>query len=123
MVVPETLLEQTNDIRTRVAPQTRVSVTDLARSTAWRKSLKKDKVMEVIDRGNQVGWLLSSEGMQAMLDTMDYFETELERVQVAYICALRNRQDDWASGVELSASALTYLDNNYDDIRAIFDVH
>ena len=123
MVAPEMLFEQTNDIRTRVAPQTRVSVTDLARSTAWRKSLKKDKVMEVIDRGNQVGWLLSSEGMQAMLDTMDYFETELERVQVAYICALRNRQDDWASGVELSASALTYLDNNYDDIQAVFDVH
>ena len=118
----EVLLEQTNNIRAKAVSQPRVSVTELARSNKWRQTLVKDKVMEVIDRGNQVGWLLSPEGMQAMLDTMDYFETELERVQIAYIVAQRDTDGaQWLSGEELREGALDALPDRYKKLKAAFD--
>lgn len=118
---PKALLDTTNNIRSRTVAQSRISVTDLARSTSWRKTLKKDRVVEVLDRGTQVGWLLSPDGMQALLDTMDYLETELERAQIAYLHAQRFQDENWLSGADLAESAANYLDANYETMQAALD--
>ena len=87
-----------NAIRNQVVGKQRIGVTDLARSTAWRKMLAECKVLEVVDRGSTAGWLLSEEGMASLLDTISYFEEEAERTQVAYIVEKREGYRDWASG-------------------------
>lgn len=52
---------------------------------------------------------------------MDYFETELERVQIAYMCALRADSADWTSGQDLAQGATAYLNANFEAMQAAID--
>lgn len=98
---PAETLEVSNVIRNRVMNQQRISVTELARNTTWRKKLASCRLLEIVDRGSSVGWLVSNKGMEALLDTISYFEAEAESAQVAYIVEARTGRDDWKSGPAL----------------------
>ena len=108
-------------IRSRVIGQQRVGVTDLARSTAWRKKLAECKMIEVVDRGSTVGWLLSEDGLASLLDTISYFESEAERTQVAYVVEMREGYRDWASGDKLRKQVAEAADDVVAELEAAFD--
>ena len=114
-------LSMSEHIQNRFAVQDRISVTELARGTEWRRRLADCGVLEVVDRGATAGWLLSSDGMQALLDTISYFEAEAERTQVAYIVESRARYEDWRSGADLSAAVADIATSEIERLAGAFE--
>lgn len=100
--------------------QQRISVTELARGTAWRKKLASCRLLEVVDRGSSIGWLVSDKGMKALLDTISYFESEAESAQVAYIVESRASYDDWKSGDALKQAVETHAEDTIAILEAAF---
>ena len=120
MALEETL-ELSGNIRSRAASQARIGVTELARGTAWRSKLEECKLLEVVERGATAGWLLSSEGMQSLLDTIAYFEAEAERAQVACLLQMRSTYDDWKTGTELRDAVDSELESMLPRLKEAFD--
>ncbi len=116
---PEAVLEKANAVRTKVKATKHITVTELARSKAWREELPQCDVMEIIDHGANAGWLVSSLGMDAILDTIAYLEERLEQASMAAIVNARRDYDHWLEGDELAQAALASLDakakQNWDD--------
>ena len=117
---PAETLEMSNAIRNRVINQQRISVTELARGTAWRKKLTSCCLLEVVDRGSSVGWLVSNKGMDALLDTIAYFESEAESAQIAYIVESRSGYDEWKSGTELKQDIDAHAEETISKLEAAF---
>ena len=115
---PAELLETSESIRQRVVGQQRVSVTELARGTAWRKQLADCKLLEVVDRNTTAGWLVSEEGMAALLDTISYFESEAERAQIAYLIETRRDETSWKSGTDLQEAVDRNAESSIERLKA-----
>ena len=120
-MVPIEALEMSSAIQSKVVDQQRISVTELARGTTWRKKLVDCKILEVADRGSTIGWLLSQEGMSSLLETISYFESEAERAQMAYLIEVRKSHDDWKSGAELTQAVADNVDETLTKLKAVFD--
>ena len=120
-MVPIEALEMSSAIQSKVVDQQRISVTELARGTTWRKKLVDSKILEVADRGSTIGWLLSQEGMSSLLETISYFESEAERAQMAYLIEVRKSHDDWKSGAELTQAVADNVDETLTKLKAVFD--
>lgn len=121
MATAEAMMGRVNGMRASVVGSQRMSVTDFARGTAWRKTLPKCDIIEVVDRASTAGWLLSDKGLHALLDNIAYLEDELERAQIALIFNQREGRDDWASGETLRVGALSLLGENLDAATAAID--
>ena len=113
-------LMASNAIRNRAIGQQRIGVTDLARSTSWRKKLAENKMIEIVDRGSTVGWLLSDEGLSSLLETISYFESEAERTQVAYVVEMREGYREWSSGDSLRKQIAEGAEDVLADLEASF---
>ena len=106
-MAPQATIDKANAVREGVRATRHVSVTELARGTAWRDQLPDCDVMEIIDRGSNAGWLVSDSGMKAMTETISYLEERLEQASMAAIVNARRGYDNWAEGEELAEAALS----------------
>lgn len=84
-MAPMEVLERATGVSRRVRRSPRISVTELSRSTDWRKRIPEDGIIEVTDRGDTTAWLVSDDDMQALVEGFTLLEEELERAQVAAI--------------------------------------
>ena len=88
-MAPYEVLERVGNVRDRVTGRPRISVTELSRSKDWRDRLPEVGVIEITDRGDTAGWLLSAQDMEAIIEGYSYLEEEVERVQIAAIFGAR----------------------------------
>jgi hypothetical protein len=114
-------LEQVEIIRSGFNLGSRVSVTQLGRSTKWREALDQMTALEVVDRNQTAAVLLKPEAYTAMLNYIDQIEAELEQAQVEALFARREHMNQWASGEDLESKALTSLEARQDSIRGLLD--
>ena len=103
-MVPNAILDRVNEVRNAVTGCRRISVTDLTRGKDWRSMLPEAGIMEVTDRGDTAGWLVSDSDMRAMVEDYNRLEEELERAQIAAMFAEREAShpltgNDLAAGV------------------------
>ena len=96
-------------IRQAAHPAPRISLTELARSTKWRESMTEYAVVELCDRSETAGYLVSAVGMQEILDRLEALEQELEQAQLEAIISQRANATDWKSGADLAHKASGHL--------------
>jgi hypothetical protein len=89
----------------------RIGLTDLTRSKGWRDDLTAYDIMEVVDRNDTTAYLVSLEGMRALMDEIDSLEEEIERMQIDMLFAKRQQMNDWSSGKSLATKAKAHLDS------------
>lgn len=117
----ETALDIASTIRSSAHPAKRVNVTELARGKAWREQLPECDIMEIVDRGTSAGWLVSKNGMNAILDTIDDLEERLEKASMAAIIDARRDYENWMEGDELAKAALETFAKHGDEMKAALD--
>ncbi|MCL6563946.1 MAG: hypothetical protein K6U87_13160 [Firmicutes bacterium] len=115
--------ERVDQIRHGFDLDSRVTVTQLGRSTAWRKALSHKLALEVVDRNRTAAVLLQPEAYTALLEYLDHLEAELEQAQVEALFARRESLQQWLTGDALEQSALTRLAQRRERIRELLDGH
>ena len=108
-------------IRGFVSPDQRISLTELTRSKGWRDDLVNCDIMEVVDRNDTAAYLVSPEGMRALLRTIDLLEEEVERTQIYLLFSSRQQMNDWSSGERLANKAKQYLDSKEAVLKGVLD--
>ena len=98
-------LDRVYTIRNTVHSYHRLGLTDLARSRQWRDDLLAYDIMEIVDRMDTTGYLISARGMHALLDAITSLEEELEQVQIDALFAGREHLDNWEQGDALARKA------------------
>lgn len=114
-------LEQIERIRNGFALGSRVSVTQLGRSTKWREELEQMTALEVVDRNQTAAVLIKPEAYIAMLNYINEMEVELEQAQVHALFARRENMNNWAPGDDLQEKALESLEKRKAEIRGLLD--
>lgn len=104
------VLERVDNLRAQVNGVARISLTDLARGKAWRDELPERGIIEITDRSDTAGWLLSDECVNDLLSLVEDLVAEREERQINDMLAARSDYDDWCGGDELAAKALESLD-------------
>ena len=104
--MPSTTLEQA---RSAANPAPRVSLTELARTTEWRKRMVEYAVIEICDHNETAGYLVSPEGMNDLLYTIEELEQALEQAEIAAIVEERGNAENWQTGAELAESAIALM--------------
>lgn len=104
-------LEKADELRAQAKGGARISLTDLARGKAWRDELPVRGIIEITDRSDTAGWLLSDEYVNDLLSLIDCLLADQERRQIDEMLAARSDYNDWRSGDELAALALKDLEN------------
>jgi len=95
----------------------RVSVTNLSRSTEWRKELQEYKMLEVVERTQTAGVILLPEVFMAMLKYMEELEAERDQSEMNLIITLREQMQDWKTGTELAEKAKERVRERRQEIR------
>lgn len=104
------LLNEVDELRTYTNAATRITVSELARGKGWREDLPERGIIEVTDRTQTIGWLLSDERVNGLLALIDELTAELEERQVRDMLAARAGYQDWRVGDDLERTALESLD-------------
>ncbi|MBQ9000597.1 MAG: hypothetical protein IJ087_01935 [Eggerthellaceae bacterium] len=97
------------DIRSRVAGDHRVSLSEFTRGKAWRAKLAENAFMEVQDHSERIGWLISEEGMAGFVEYVSELEDKVERAELAAIAESRRGYEDWRSGTDGAEAAKAYF--------------
>lgn len=119
-MAPLDVLSRADRVSGMVASRPKISVTDLARNKSWREQLPESGVIEITDRGETAGWLLSDQDLTALVEGYAYLEQLVEQQQVAAL--FEARPDSQAvAGDELVHSALDAFDARKDRLAAIID--
>lgn len=100
-----------------------INVTQLSRSTAWKKRLQEMDAMQVLDRNQTAGVLMTKDAYVAVMDYIDALEKELDDAQVSALLAARQNMDDWTEGDDLAGKAEDSLVKRSDYLQGIFDDH
>lgn len=114
-------MERVEKIKRTVSSQPRVGLTEFARSKKWRESLEVQDIIEIVDRTETAGYLVSPEGMRILLDSIETLEKEVEQSYVDALFASREGMDDWLSGDDLALRAKESLRTRESRIRRLLD--
>ena len=117
---PYEVLERAGSVRDRVSGRPRISVTELSRSKDWRDRLPKVGAIEITDRGDTAGWLLSAQDMEAIIEGYSYLEEEVERAQIAAIFGAR-RGSRPLSGEALKDAVGNSFEVRRGELRGVLD--
>ena len=115
------IMERAQAVREAAASDSRVGLTELARSSAWRKSLEERGLLEIVDRTDTTGYLVSVEAMNELLDSINELESQLERFTVQQLFIARGDKERWQSGDELAQGAKSSLRKRSAKVRAFLD--
>lgn len=107
-MAPE-LVERINGSWNQARRGRRIGLSDFSHGRKWREELEDAGVMEIIDRGDTAGWLVSDEGMGSMLDYIGLLEKELESAQIEVMYKSRAEHAQWMDGEELAEAAKSSL--------------
>ena len=108
-------------IKNTVSSEHRLGVTDFARSKKWREDLIESDVIEVVDRTETAGYLISPAGMKSIISRINELEKELERARVDALFDARKDIQNWTTGEKLVENALQNLDELRKHIRGSLD--
>lgn len=114
-------LERVSQIGSQAQPNSRISLTDLARNRKWRDELYEYGVIEVVDHSETAAWLLSDADMSLLLNTIDSLLDEVEALQIKAMIDARQPYEDWQSGDELAANAIASLKKRRNAMEKILD--
>ena len=98
---PVATLERVAEMRSAVARKPRISMTDMARDTSWKKTLPEEGIIEITERGETAAWLVSDESMAALMEELAELEAAVEYYEVQHIAARREAGFRPLSGDEL----------------------
>ncbi|MGG1519449.1 hypothetical protein ABE504_28880 [Paenibacillus oryzisoli] len=98
-----------------------IPVTQLARSTAWKDSLAKFSMLQILDRNQTAAVVLTPEAFRAVLTYIDEIEEELESAQVEMLLKAREGMENWESGEELARKAKESFLERQELLRGVLD--
>lgn len=99
----------------------RIGMSEFARGKTWRSDLKRAGCVEVTDRNDTVGILMTPSYAKGISDYIEQLERELEQAHMEVLFELRKDFSKPQSGAELESSALDYFDENESKIREFLD--
>ena len=82
--------ERAEALREISTPGSRIGLTELSRSNAWRKALEQRGLLEIVDRADTAGYLVSVDSLNEMLDVINALESEVEHSRCSPPEAIRN---------------------------------
>ena len=112
--------EDVEKIRRGFEAGSRVGVTQLGRSTQWRSDLERLSVLEILDRNQTAGILLSPTMYNSLLEYLDHVDKALEQAQVEQLFEHR-KEMHWSSGEDLATKAKGNLKARQEHIRGLLD--
>ena len=83
----------------------RIGLSDFSHGRKWRDDLENALVLEIVDRTDTAGWLVSGAGMDSIMEHIARLEDELEEANVRALIAAREGRSSWKSGSELAEAA------------------
>ena len=98
---PVATLERVAEMRNAVNRKPRISMTDMARDTSWKKTLPEQGIIEITERGDTCAWLVSDESMAALMEELAELEAAVEYYEVERIVARREADFRPLAGEEL----------------------
>ena len=113
------VLEKMEALQKASVPHSRISLTELARSTKWRDRLSEQGVLEIMDRTETAAFLLSPEDMDKLLNTVAELEERIEQAETEAFIACRVSRNNWQSGDELAGRATASLKERRADLDKI----
>lgn len=99
----------------------RIGMSEFARGKAWRSDLADAGCVEVTDRSDTVGLLLTTDYAKELSDYIKQLESELEQAHIEMLFELRKNYADPTSGADLADAALAEFDAREDRIRKFLD--
>lgn len=112
--------ERAEAMREAAASGSRIGLTELSRSNAWRKALEERGVLEIVDRVDPAAYLMSVDAMNELLDTINELEARLEHESLqAMFSSRQDREERWQSGQSLVADAKAYLHEHGDSLTQL----
>ncbi len=94
-------VERVAEVRNAVNRKPRISMTDMARDTSWKKTLPEQGIIEITERGETAAWLVSDENMTALMEELAELEAAVEYYEVRHIIGQRESDFKPLSGHEL----------------------
>ncbi len=110
--------ERAEALREISTPGSRIGLTELSRSNAWRKALEQRGLLEIVYRADTAGYLVSVDSLNEMLDVINALESEVERLTIQQMFTARGDKEQWETGSELSQSAQESLKRRKEKIHA-----
>ena len=77
--------ERAEALREISTPGSRIGLTELSRSNAWRKALEQRGLLEIVDRADTAGYLVSVDSLNEMLDVINALESEVEHLTICLL--------------------------------------
>lgn len=114
------MLESIEKIRRGFKENSRLGLSQLGRSTQWRSDLEEQSVLEILDRNQTAGVILSPAAYKDLLAYLDHVEKVLEQARVEQLFEQR-QEISWASGEELASKAKAQLKERQKHIRGLLD--
>lgn len=78
-------------------------------------------MLEIVDRADTAGYLVSVDSLNEMLDIINALESEVERLTIQQMFTARGDKEQWETGSELSQSAQENLKRRKEKIHAFLD--
>lgn len=124
-MAPAEVIDRLDGLKRAPKPAGHITVTDLARSKEWRTKLPQVGMMEITDRGQTAGWLVSEQDIEAIVYAIIDLQEELEKASMEAMFQTRSPEGAgaWKSGKELESEALVYFDEHGDEVMAILHEH
>ena len=113
--------ERAEAMREASKEDSRVTLTDLSRSNAWRGRLSDKGILQLMDRSDTAAFIVSVDAMNELLDSLDDYEEQLETASVRELFEARRNRTESQSGSALAAAAADSFDRRYDALRHIID--
>ena len=102
-------VERLTGVRSRIHDESRVSLSEFARGKEWRAKLATCEFMELLEHGERTAWVVSEEGMRAMVDYISELEEQVERASIRAMFESREGREEWRTGAELADAAKSYF--------------
>lgn len=83
----------------------RIGLSDFSHGRKWRDELVSSPILEIVDRAETAGWLISDDGLGSLVRRIEELEEEIEQARLAAIFAARSSRDTWLERDDLAAAA------------------
>ena len=99
------LAKRVQDVYEGSSKANRIGLSDFSHGRKWREDLADASILEIVDRTETAGWLISDDGLNSLVGRIEELEQELEQARVEMIFAARAYRDTWLEGTELADGA------------------
>lgn len=83
----------------------RIGLSAFSHGRKWRDDLNDASILEIVDRSETAGWLISDEGMESLIGRIEDLEIELEQAHISSLLAAREGRNKWTRGEKLASAA------------------